>query len=682
MSTPPPDDPSDDETMFPLTRQSRPIFPPVPPSSSSPSPGPLQWTQQYKPYLLQNDPSDHVLLPPTALEQLLSATPFNTDLPQPLTFQLVNTRNSRSTHVGVREFSAPFETVGIPSWIVESLELNEEDTVTVSIRELPKATRVKLRPLEAGYIEDDWKALLESQLRTHTTLTKGETLSIRAGVNTTFRFLIDELEPADAVNLIDTDVTTEIEEMSEDNARKTQDQRIKAAKQRNAEIVDIKIDQPVSGTVPQGEYVYFRVKQWDRKKNLEVTAKGEGDVDLLLSTSEDWKPKIDMNIWSDMSPDSTKRIAISTTNVELSNAQTLTIGIHGSTDTTFVLSVVQPNTLTSPTTKDVKPNAHAPGFTQCDNCLSWVPERSLILHQNFCLRNNFRCPQCNVVVPKKDSHQHWHCEDCYEHGNSPATYSKHRLTEHTPQTCICGTEFQSLSAVAFHRATSCPCKIIKCRFCQTFKEQGDSSTLSAQDMFAGLTAHEADCGSRTLECGICGRRLRIKELSIHQQLHDNERKSRPEPRNCRNINCTRAQSDNPLGLCTICFGPLYSPMYDPNHTKLQSRLERKLLTQLMTGCGQIHCSNTPYCATAVGRTVSMSEALKVVKPQVDGMLHSSTQFHICVDEAVQRKAFLAGMISAEGVYGIEWARKAIEEAKGDLSKARTWLDQNGRRMDE
>src|SRR5271155_56914 len=448
MSTPPPDDHSDDETMFPLTRHSRPIFPPIT-SSSSPSPRPLQWTQRYKVFPLQNDPSDHVVLPPTALEQLLSATPFNTDLPQPLTFQVVNTRNSRSTHVGVREFSAPLETVGIPAWIVESLELNDEDTVTVSIRELPKATRVKLRPIEAGYIEDDWKALLESQLRTHTTLTKGEILSIGAGVNSTFRFLIDELEPADAVNLIDTDVTTEIEEMSEDNARKTQDQRIKAAKQRNAEIVDIKIDQPVSGTVPQGEYMYFRVKQWDRKKNLEVTAEGEGDVDLLLSTSEDWKPKIDMNIWSDMSPDSTKRIAISTTNVELSNSQTLPIGLHGSTDTTFTLTVVQPNTLTSPTTKDVKPNAHAPGFTQCDNCLSWVPERSLILHQNFCLRNNFRCHQCNVVLPKKDAPQHWHCTDCYAHGNTPDSYSKHRLTEHTPQHCVCSAEFQSLPALAF-----------------------------------------------------------------------------------------------------------------------------------------------------------------------------------------------------------------------------------------
>ena len=560
MSTPPPDDASDDETMFPLTRHSRPTtsFPPT----SSPSPLPLQWTQQYKVYPLANDPSDHVLLPPTALEQILSATPFNTDLPQPLTFRITNNRNSHSTHVGVREFSAPANRIGIPVWILESLKLEEDDTVTVSVRELPKATRVKLRPLEAGYIEDDWKALLESQLRIHTTLTKGEILSIRAGVNTTFRFLIDELEPADAVNLIDTDVTTEIEEMSEDNARKTQDQRIKAAKQRTAEIVDIKIDQPVSGSVAQDEYMYFRINQWDRTTNLEVTAKAEGDVDLLVSTSEDWKPKVDMHIWSDMSGDPTKRVAISSTNIELSTAKTLLIGLHGSTSATFTLAINQPNVLvpTPTTTHDTNPNAHAPGFTQCENCLSWVPERSLILHQNFCLRNNFRCPQCNTVLPQKDRQNHWHCEDCSTHGNTPSSYTKHRSTEHTPQSCLCGAHFQSLSSLAFHRATSCPAKIIKCRFCQTYKEQGDSSTLSVADMLAGLTAHEADCGSRTVECTICGRRLRIKELGVHQRLHDNERKSRPEPRNCRNVNCTRPQADNPLGLCTVCPSPATSTL--------------------------------------------------------------------------------------------------------------------------
>jgi hypothetical protein len=78
----------------------------------------------------------------------------------------------------------------------------------------------------------------------------------------------------------------------------------------------------------------------------------------------------------------------------------------------------------------------------------------------------------------------------------------------------------------------------------------------------------------------------------------------------------------------------------------------------------------------------MAEAMKVIQGQVSGMLREDVQFHICVDEAVQRKAFLAGMISAEGVYGMEWARKAVEDARGDLSKARAWLEQNARRLDE
>src|SRR5579859_849565 len=138
MSTSPHDDFSDDEeSIYPLTRHSRPVIPP-----SSPSPPSLQWTQQFQAYLLPNDTSDKILLPATALEQLLSLLPFNTDLPHPLTFRLTNPKTSHSTHVGVREFSAPPDSIGIPSWITESLEIKSEDTVTVSTRVLPKATRV------------------------------------------------------------------------------------------------------------------------------------------------------------------------------------------------------------------------------------------------------------------------------------------------------------------------------------------------------------------------------------------------------------------------------------------------------------------------------------------------------------------------------------------------------------
>ena len=102
----------------------------------------------------------------------------------------------------------------------------------------------------------------------------------------------------------------------------------------------------------------------------------------------------------------------------------------------------------------------------------------------------------------------------------------------------------------------------------------------------------------------------------------------------------------------------------------------------MSGCKQPHCSNTPYCATATNHSVPLTEARMTVKPQVDGMLSAETEFHLCVDEAVQRRTFLAGMVAAEGGFHLEWCKKAIEEAKGDLAKARLWLEQNARRNDE
>jgi hypothetical protein len=80
--------------------------------------------------------------------------------------------------------------------------------------------------------------------------------------------------------------------------------------------------------------------------------------------------------------------------------------------------------------------------------------------------------------------------------------------------------------------------------------------------------------------------------------------------------------------------------------------------------------------------MSMNEALTLINDEIEGMLNFNVPLRICVDETVQRRAFLAGMISAEGVYGIEWCRRAIEESKGDLTKARTWLEQNGKRNDE
>jgi hypothetical protein len=78
----------------------------------------------------------------------------------------------------------------------------------------------------------------------------------------------------------------------------------------------------------------------------------------------------------------------------------------------------------------------------------------------------------------------------------------------------------------------------------------------------------------------------------------------------------------------------------------------------------------------------MADALRTIKPQVDGMLHPDAQFWICVDQQVQMRAFLAGMVAAEGGYGVEWCRRAVEEGRGDLSRMRSWLEINAPRKGE
>ncbi len=95
--------------------------------------------------------------------------------------------------------------------------------ITVKAQELPKGTYVRLRPLEAGYNPDDWKSLLERQLRaTFTTLTKDALLSVRGVKGEEFKFLVDKFEPeGDGICVVDTDLEVDIEALNEEQARET-----------------------------------------------------------------------------------------------------------------------------------------------------------------------------------------------------------------------------------------------------------------------------------------------------------------------------------------------------------------------------------------------------------------------------------------------------------------------------
>jgi len=267
-----------------------------------------------------------------------------------------------------------------------------------------------------------------------------------------------------------------------------------------------------------------------------------------------------------------------------------------------------------------------------------------------------------------------------------------------------------MSELAHHRVTVCPAKLILCQFCHLeVAQEGDPNSPNAEALLSGLTVHELQDGSRTTECHLCDKIVRLRDMSTHLRHHEYEKTSRPPPRVCRNVNCGRTldgvsrQGDtragtkmgqgpgNDVGLCSTCFGPLYVAMYDPEGKALRRRVERRYLQQLLTGCGKGWCGNE-FCKTAkanAGVSASVSstkDAVPMVKPFLDGLASGATPLHFCVDEGSQRRRRAAEMMAAESsssqpsmtsmgekAYTFEWCVAALEAEGGDLDRARAWL---------
>lgn len=777
--------------------------------SSNPDRPPLKWSTQYDVLPADATPplkGDKIILPPSALEQLLSAAtvtvsstfqpatasfdPYNPysftaerqarerlveqqqNLPHPLTFRLVNPANGRIVFAGIREFSAADNVVGLSPFLRQSLgfesqkspdEVNglEHDNVingsgvegagrvsprlTVHVQEIPKGTYVKLRPLEAGYDPEDWKALLEQYLRdNYTTLTNSEVLAVPTGKEV-FRFLVDGLKPSEeAISLVDTDLEVDIEPLNEEQARETLQRLVKKSKRAPGTSEDssaggvITINTNTTGQVRSSEYVDYSLEQWDKTKDLEFELTAfdtEKDIDLFVSpfsAKHRSKPREEEFVFGDFSTRATKRLKVRHTNSDLDNAESIWISVrgygesdqdaHGPAPLQYNLRVSSIDELPisngdDRTMTDDEP--FRPDEERCTNCHQAVPKRTMFLHQNFCLRNNVLCPHCHLVFQKSSSewHNHWHCPHDSSYGNSLSSHTKHDSLMHTSRSCpSCGYDATNTPDLAHHRTTTCPGKLILCQFCHLqVPQQGpdDPSPDSAEVILSGLTPHELSDGARTTECHICGKIIRLRDMTTHLKHHDLQRLSRFKPRICRNVNCGRTlngvgkggdvkvqASRNDLGVCDVCFGPLYVTMYDPDGKALRRRVERKYLTQLLTGCAQSWCRNE-YCKNGrkslallqEGQTISSKEALGMIRPTLDALKDGKVPVHFCTDEASQKRRVLAELVAAEGDaggkgkgkgkerdgsvegsgYELEWCVAALEAAGGDLDKARAWL---------
>ena len=763
----------------------------------------LAWSGVFKVAPKSNRPlpGDKILLPQSALEQLLAAStvigtsaprqiapfdPFNPyslaaaraeqsqwrdtqqQLPHPLTFRLVNSENGNVVYAGIREFSAEEGEVGLSKFLLEALgvaesteststsgsnsrregespadaiDLTDDRTIdltkngggpariTVHAKQLPKGTYVRLRPLEAGYNPEDWKALLERHLRENfTTLTNGEILTVRGSRSEEFRFLIDKFLPeGDGICVVDTDLEVDIEALNEEQARETMKQIMKKA--QNAPGLaegssiggNIDVWKAFNGQVLEGEYVDFVLPSWDKSQalDIELIIDDGDDVDLLVSprsARQRVSPRENEYVWSDFSMKSTKRILIQPSNVGLDGADDILISVSArkyrdssERPQKFSLrakNVPKENFLdrsknTVPVDDQGDSDMHSPDEEQCKNCHQWVPKRTMILHENFCLRNNILCPNCENVFQKKSQEwqNHWHCPHDSEYGNSPQSKAKHDEIYHIEQTCPnCPYIAVNLEDLAAHRTSVCPGKIILCQFCHLeVPQEGDPFDPSPESLISGLTAHELADGARTTECHLCSKIIRLRDMATHLKHHELEKSSRSRPAICRNVNCGRTLDGvgrngeigtatkmgqgpgNELGLCSICFGPLYVSMHDPEGKAMKRRVERRYISQLITGCGKAWCTNE-VCKTAKNKveqsasTLTTKDALPMVKPLMDVLGDHSAPVYFCVDETSQRRRKVAELLAAEKVYDLEWCIAACEAENSNLDGARQWLE--------
>ena len=626
--------------------------------------------------------------------------------------------------------------MGISPFLRDVLGIEEgadQPTLTVHVHPLPKGSYVRLRPLEAGYDPEDWKALLERHMRnTFTTLTSGEILTIPHG-REEYKFLIDKVSPAgEGICIIDTDIEVDIEALNEEQARETlrrkQEKNTKAPGTKDGSSIggDIKIDQQSTGQVIPGDYVDYTLAGWDRELgiNIELETADPTHLDLFLSpfsSRQRNRPRDSKHLFADISERLTKRICIEHINTELTDAEAIYVSVRGySEDTNSQKSQIPlPFTLRAlplsmqPRENGSHPEARAtngnPDESQCKNCRQWVPKRTMMLHENFCYRNNVLCPKCNEVFQKSSMEwkSHWHCEHDDAYGSTPESQLKHDAFAHTPQICTdCEYQTKNMSELARHRTSTCPRKTILCKFCHLLVPQQGPDDLDANEpevILSGLTPHELSDGARTTECHMCGKIVRLRDMNTHTKHHNLERLTRITPRLCRNVNCGRTldgiglsgevkrpqPSMNDVGLCDTCYGPLYISSFDPEGKALRRRVERRYLTQLLTGCGKDWCRNE-YCKPArqylgldkPNDPVTSKTALSMIKPILIDLLHSTHSLHFCTDESSQRRRTIAEMIAAEGHgdkegkasgYTLPWCIGALEAENGDLGKARQWL---------
>lgn len=646
--------------------------------------------------------SDKCLLPQSILEQVTGEI---SEFPHPLVFEVKS--DLGTTHIGVKEFTAPEETLVVPENLLDVLG---EGPVTIQLQpSVPKATFLQLKPAQFYPHITNWKYYLESNLsRYYTTLKKHSTFSIYDHLAGTVVDLFVEDSNDTLVTVIDTDTILDVLPLNDIMAAQQLNQMADLLNLENIpELVELSKVELVpfnQKSIP----TLFKVNLKNKTSSFSLLIQAENEVDpfnIDMLVALDKFVKLENFLYQTMLQDFVaankgKRVDIDIKDDLISNH----IQKFLNYDECYIYVAVfawdhtaEANIILTEHEK-IETTSELESTVKCSNCHKQIAKNNVILHEAFCRRNNVRC-SCGEVFLQQVPSSHWHCDICdpIVYGDSSLFKLKHNKLYHEgPYTCpACEdqTEYSTLiDLVEQHKSRFCPARLHECMFCHLILPQEESDY---QDRFANLTHHENQCGNKTTECFECGKVLKRKDLISHSKIHlmDKVELNTEKVNKCSNevcVNLINGTPDNDLNLCDSCYGPLYATVYDPTNSKLQNRIERKYMIQLTRGCGNAWCDNTECVSgNPSKRGALIKDTLahihqdllsRIVKPSLPisakTVPHPPNAFWFCINESIQKRKGLVQRILDEGRHSQNMVLRAVASQK-DEESVRVWLSQNG-----
>lgn len=492
------------------------------------------------------DATDKVILHHTLLETLLQRF-GDSHLPSPMIFEvthrLVGTTPTvvRTTHVGVLEFSAPEVGIYLPDWIMENLLLQDSQTVSLRIVNLPKATHAVFQPIKPSFSQiSNPRAILENVLGKFTALTEGDTIVIDS--NAPGQRLDEHIQPlkvvsvqpkhnniyhpelASAVCVIDSELNVEFKSEEDgvngggSTTSSTAGDRYPNAKSANsssAPVLPIEYNLaahqslPIAINADQYQYYRYKTQHIDQSQDMLITVDSP-NVDIYTSL----KSSQPTTILHDHRLESIDAKKVLTLRQVLPNT-TYYIGLHaykqGAVGTLNITEVFTKNNTANgsaaSTGSTVGTTVATADTQQCQTCLRHISKKQFQMHEIQCQRQNWRCPTCNELLRRSDSQRHVHCAEC----NAPLDkneLAKHADLRHSPVPCQCGQSFPP-DQIVQHQLIDCPKTPTNCQWCNLPVARIE------------LDSHQSYCGAKSIPCKMCGQSVARKRMQIHLAVNHN-----------------------------------------------------------------------------------------------------------------------------------------------------------------